>query len=87
MATPFKLKSGNASAFKNLGSSPAKQKPEGFNWTGDAEAKRRWNFDKFQSQKQKGEKFVKNLKTKGDLKTNTNKIKNFKVILIKFKNN
>ena len=27
MATPFKLKSGNASAFKNLGSSPAKQKP------------------------------------------------------------
>ena len=25
MATPFKLKSGNASAFKNLGSSPAKQ--------------------------------------------------------------
>tara|TARA_R110002096_G_scaffold2856_2_gene14543 strand:- start:36 stop:398 length:363 start_codon:yes stop_codon:yes gene_type:complete len=29
MATPFKLKSGNASAFKNLGSSPAKQKPGG----------------------------------------------------------
>jgi len=26
MATPFKLKSGNASAFKNLGSSPVKQK-------------------------------------------------------------
>ena len=25
MATPFKLKSGNASAFKNLGSSPVKQ--------------------------------------------------------------
>ena len=25
MATPFKLKSGNASAFKNLGSSPMKQ--------------------------------------------------------------
>ena len=33
MATPFKLKSGNASAFKNLGSSPAKQKD--FNFTGD----------------------------------------------------
>jgi len=29
MATPFKLKSGNASTFKNLGSSPAKQKPGG----------------------------------------------------------
>jgi len=27
MATPFKLKSGNASAFKNLGSSPVKQDP------------------------------------------------------------
>ena len=32
MGTPFKLKSGNASAFKNLGSSPAKQKD--FNKTG-----------------------------------------------------
>ena len=31
MATPFKLKSGNASAFKNLGSSPAKQMPENWN--------------------------------------------------------
>jgi len=29
MATPFKLKSGNASVFKNLGSSPVKQKPGG----------------------------------------------------------
>ena len=29
MGTPFKLKSGNASAFKNLGSSPVKQKPGG----------------------------------------------------------
>ena len=47
--------------------SPVKQKPEGFNWTGDAEAKRRWTFDKFQSQKQKGKQFVKNLKIKGDL--------------------
>jgi len=39
MATPFKLKSGNTSAFKNLGSSPAKQIKEGslpkdFNITG-----------------------------------------------------
>ena len=35
MATPFKLKSGNVSSFKNLGSSPAKQKlPEHFNTTG-----------------------------------------------------
>ena len=31
MATPFKLKSGNASAFKNLGSSPAKQMPKNWN--------------------------------------------------------
>jgi hypothetical protein len=29
MTTPFKLRSGNASAFKNLGSSPLKQKPGG----------------------------------------------------------
>ena len=28
MGTPFKLKSGNASAFKNLGSSPVKQKAD-----------------------------------------------------------
>ena len=35
MGTPFKLKSGNASAFKNLGSSPAKQKlPDSFNTMG-----------------------------------------------------
>ena len=34
MATPFKLKSGNASAFKNLGSSPAKQVEGNFNKTG-----------------------------------------------------
>ena len=40
MATPFKLKSGNASAFKNLGSSPAKQTvsdlPKGFNTKGSS---------------------------------------------------
>jgi len=40
MATPFKLKSGNASAFKNLGSSPDKQKQSytksNFNFTGDS---------------------------------------------------
>jgi len=34
MATPFKLKSGNASAFKNLGSSPMKE----FNMTGSIKA-------------------------------------------------
>ena len=34
MATSFKLKSGNASAFKNLGSSPAKQVEGNFNMTG-----------------------------------------------------
>ena len=34
MATPFKLKSGNASSFKNLGSSPVKQTPKDFNITG-----------------------------------------------------
>ena len=40
MATPFKLKSGNASAFKNLGSSPAKQRvsdlPKDFNRIGSS---------------------------------------------------
>ena len=40
MATPFKLKSGNASSFKNLGSSPAKQRvsdlPKNFNTTGSS---------------------------------------------------
>jgi len=64
--TPFKMK--GSPMQRNLGISPVKQKPEGFNWTGDAEAKRRWSFDKFQSQKQKGKEFVKNLKKKGDLK-------------------
>ena len=34
MATSFKLKSGNASAFKNLGSSPAKQVEGNFNMKG-----------------------------------------------------
>jgi len=34
MATPFKLKSGNTSAFKNLGSSPAKQVEGNLNMTG-----------------------------------------------------
>ena len=37
MRTPFKLKSGNASSFKNLGSSPVKQKsdmPKDFNVKG-----------------------------------------------------
>ena len=79
----FKLKSGNASAFKNLGSSPAKQVEGNFNKTGGksttpgysttkaakaAEAKNlKKNFDAFQSQKQKGKEFVKNLKTKGNL--------------------
>jgi len=45
MATPFKLKSGNASAFKNLGASPAKgviptssQMPENFNTKGSSGA-------------------------------------------------
>ena len=36
MATPFKLKSGNASSFKNLGSSPAKQTPENWNAKGSS---------------------------------------------------
>jgi len=36
MATPFKLKSGNVSAFKNLGSSPAKQVEENFNMKGSS---------------------------------------------------
>ena len=36
MGTPFKLKSGNASAFKNLGSSPAKQTPENWNAKGSS---------------------------------------------------
>jgi len=38
MGTPFKLKSGNASAFKNLGSSPAKQMPENWNTKGSSGA-------------------------------------------------
>ena len=33
MRTPFKLKSGNASAFKNLGSSPMKQDKMGLKQT------------------------------------------------------
>jgi len=79
MATPFKLKSGNASAFKNMGSSPVKQ--DNFNKTGGksttpgysttktAKAKNlKKNFDAFQSQKQKGKEFVKNLKTNARVK-------------------
>ena len=31
MAAPFKLKSGNTSSFKNMGSSPAKQVKENYN--------------------------------------------------------
>ena len=72
----FKLKSGNASAFKNLGSSPVKQ--DSFNLTGSkasttpgykdtkiAKTKNfKKDFEKFQTQKQKGKEFVKNLKTK-----------------------
>ena len=38
MAAPFKLKSGNASSFKNMGSSPAKQVKENFNFTGDSKS-------------------------------------------------
>jgi len=82
MATPFKLKSGNASAFKNMGSSPAKQVEGNFNKTGSsasttpgynttktAKAKNlKKNFDAFQSQKQKGKEFVKNLKTNARVK-------------------
>ena len=60
---------------RNFGISPAKQKPEGFNWTGSEEAKKsriltpqeksakfKQNFNKFQAQKQKADKWVKNLK-------------------------
>jgi hypothetical protein len=63
MGKPFKMK--GSPMQRNFGISPAKQKPEGFNWTGSKEAKSRWHFEKFQSQKQKGKDFVKNLKKQG----------------------
>ena len=54
----YKMKRGTAPKFKELGSSPAKQKNI-----------HKENFDKFQAQREKGRQFVKNLKTKGDLAT------------------
>ena len=66
MTTPFKLKSGNASAFKNLGSSPVKQDyHEALEHHKSYKAKKvqkyKKVFDKFQSQKQKAKQFVKKL--------------------------
>ena len=70
MGAPFKMK-----GFSGFGNSPLKQKPENFNWTGSKEAKKskiltkqeklakhKQKFSKFQSQINKGKKFVKNLK-------------------------
>ena len=54
----YQMKRGAAPKFKELGSSPAKQKDI-----------HKENFDKFQAQKNKGKEFVKNLKNKGDLAT------------------
>ena len=62
MKKPFKLRSGNKSSFKNLGSSPVKQDSGG-----DQKQKHKKAFDKFQAKKQKGKEFVENLKKRGDL--------------------
>ena len=76
MGAPFKMK-----GFSGFGNSPVKQKPENFNWTGSEEAKKskiltkqeklakhKQKFSKFQSQINKGKKFVKNLKANNIVK-------------------
>ena len=65
MGTPFKLKSGNTSSFKNLGSSPVKQDYHEALEHHKGYKKHKKVFDKFQSQKEKGKQFVKNILKKG----------------------
>jgi hypothetical protein len=79
MGKSFKLKSGNTTPFKEMGSSPKVPNVKGFNVTGSnwpdktpgyestkaaKQKKLKQSFDKFQASKQKAKDFAKNLKIK-----------------------